>query len=186
MLLRHMYGTRTADGHSRPLTVVHVVKAGASRGGGGAAIAPAAAAAEQQPQTFAQLGVAPALIEALEHQAITVPTEIQVGRGGGSRATVTWWHCVFRTGAAAHGGGGRAGLPASQALAFPAIMKGGSYFLASHTGSGKTLAYLVPLVSALPRVAGCQGSPPLAAGGAARSLGAQAARQPAAVCLRMC
>lgn len=32
-------------------------------------------------------------------------------------------------------------------MAFPALRKGGSYFLASHTGSGKTLAYLLPLAS---------------------------------------
>ena len=34
-----------------------------------------------------------------------------------------------------------------QALALPALLKGGDYMLASHTGSGKTLAYLLPIVS---------------------------------------
>ncbi len=84
-LLWRPYARRSLDGVSRPQTTVHVVKAGSARATAAADAADAPGPPKRQqaatPETFAQLGVMPALVEALDQLGIHRPTEIQASVG---------------------------------------------------------------------------------------------------------
>ena len=114
------------------------------------------------PYSFADLGLAPGLQQALVEAHITEPTEIQVNicyspptpspqtrPREACPATSTFTPTRIRAGLVPNLLG-TLNLPSrfvrEQIAAFAEVLKGGDVLLASHTGSGKTLAYLLPLV----------------------------------------